>query len=174
MGGTSETLEHSYATLIACLITLELSLRAKTEVNVACPDPDLLKLCFAGDHAQTELITLSAYPSGALSGGALCPDTSVYFNCTALNVAFLIWERNDGQIQDYTPRDNATLQPETINGYTLFLNSSTPVVGGRRNLTSTLVGIVGSSLQTGDRIECVDNTGPLITLNFTEICKYKS
>ena len=123
-------------------------------------------------NAQTELITLSADPASVSSSGALCPDTNIYFHCIAQNVEFLIWERNDEQIQDYTRRNNAPFN-QTVGAYTLFLNTSTPAqaVGERRNLTSTLVGRVGSGLITGDRIECVDTIGQLITLNFTQICK---
>lgn len=129
-----------------------------------------LMFLYPRGDAQTESITLGVDPASVSSGGTLCPNTSIYFNCTALNVEFLIWERNDQQIQDYTPLDNAPLN-QIIGEYILFLNTSTPAqaVGERRNLTSTLVGTLGSGFQTGDRIECVDNTGQLITLDFTQI-----
>ena len=132
----------------------------------------IVLLCFAGDDAQTELITLSVDPSGASSGGTLCPDTNIYFHCIAQDVTFLIWQRNGRQIEDYTRRNNAPFN-STMDGYTLFLNTSTPAqsAGERRNLTSTLVGTVGSGLQSGDLIGCVDTTGQLITLNFTVISK---
>ena len=109
---------------------------------------------------------MTVEPDCITSGGKVCPDTVVYFNCVANNVRVLTWLRNDDQIAQFTNQDMPSTEPEVRDSFMIYLNSSENDGQNNLNVTSTLVGPV-SGFQSGDRIFCPDNTVEPLTLNFT-------
>ena len=112
------------------------------------------------------LISLTVSPMAIQSGEAVCPNTAVIFTCVASEVGVLRWRMNGNDIGEaFTSIDQAP-KNQTIVPFVAYLNSSVPATGGI-NVTSTLVVTSLSGLQVGDAIECVDDTGPSIILNYT-------
>ena len=108
---------------------------------------------------------MTVEPDRITSGGKVCPDTAVRFNCVAYNVRVLQWLNGTEEIAQFTNQDMPSTEPEVIGPFMIYLNSSENDGQNNLNMTSTLVG-PASAFQSGDRISCPDNTGDPLTLNF--------
>ena len=110
---------------------------------------------------------MTVEPDRIISGGKVCPDAVVRFNCVAYNVRVLQWlNGTSNQIAQFTNQDMPSTEPEVIGPFSVYLNSSENDGQNNLNVTSTLVG-PASAFQSVDRIACPDNTVEPLTLNFT-------
>ena len=87
-----------------------------------------------------------------ISGGDVCPNTSVEFTCNATEVAFLRWLKDGMEIEDFSSLDPigmVVVPPYTVSLDTVRRFPSTALA----NFTSRLV-VNLSDLMSGDNISC--------------------
>ena len=100
----------------------------------------------------------------------MCPNVPpIEFTCTGVNVSFLEWQINGGELRpNFDIGDSAPME-ETSGPYTLYLDAlSVNNVERVANMTTRFLANI-SSLNSGDRLSCATQFGNINStiLNYT-------